>query len=87
MLGLEGYGNTSSASIPVAMNDQLRELESTTKKVIMGGFGIGWSWCAVALPLGPIYLPAVLRIPDVKKVGEFENLNDHQTVGEPVPPP
>lgn len=87
VLGLDGYGNTSSASIPVAINDQLRELEGTTRKVVMGGFGIGWSWCAVAVPLGPIYLPPILRVPDEPHPGEFETLKEHETVGDEVPLP
>jgi len=86
VIGLEGYGNTSSASIPVAMNDQLAELNTTPKKLVLAGFGIGWSWCALAVPLGPIYLPPVLRVPDVKRVGEFETLADHEVVGSAMPP-
>jgi 3-oxoacyl-[acyl-carrier-protein] synthase-3 len=85
VLGLEGYGNTSSASVPVAMNDQLQELNTTTKNCVLGGFGIGWSWCSVALPVGPLYLPKVLRVPDVEKRGEFESLSAHEVVGPTMP--
>jgi len=86
VLGLEGYGNTSSASVPVAMSDQLQELGTTTKNLVLGGFGIGWSWCAVALPVGPLYLPKVLRVPDEPRPGEFEALTAHEVVGPPVQP-
>jgi 3-oxoacyl-[acyl-carrier-protein] synthase-3 len=85
VMGLDGYGNTSSASIPVALNDQLGELNQTTRRIVLGGFGIGWSWCAAAVILGPIYLPPVLRLPDVAHVGEFENLPEHQVVGPALP--
>jgi len=86
VIGLEGYGNTSSASIPVAMNDQLNELNTTSRKLVLAGFGIGWSWCALAVPLGPIYLPPVLKVPDVPHAGEFEGMSDHVIVGKPMPP-
>lgn len=86
VLGLEGYGNTSSASIPLALNDQLQVLNDATKRLVLGGFGIGWSWCAMALPLGPLCLPKVLRVPDVGRRGEFEDLNDHRIAGPPMPP-
>lgn len=89
VLGLEGYGNTSSASIPVALNDQLKGLNDAPKKMVLAGFGIGWSWCAAALQLGPIYLPPVLRVKDEPHVGEFELMNEHQVAqpGEVLPEP
>jgi len=82
--GLEGYGNTSSASIPLAINDQLTELRTTSKKLVLAGFGIGWSWCACAVELGPIELPDVLRVADVPHPGDFEGLRDHEFVTPPV---
>ena len=86
VLGLEGYGNTSCASIPVAMNDQLRELTDGPKNLVLAGFGIGWSWCAAAVPLGPIYLPPVIRVPDVEHTGEFDRMTEHEIVGPAMPP-
>ncbi len=84
VIGLEGFGNTSSASIPVALNDQLMELTTAKKKLVLAGFGIGWSWCAVALELGPIAMPEILRVPDVLYPGDFESLRDHEFVVPPV---
>ena len=87
VLGLEGYGNTSSASIPVALNDQLRSLEETPRKLVLAGFGIGWSWCAAAVTLGPLYLPSVIRVPDVAHRGEFEDMKEHELAdATPVTP-
>jgi 3-oxoacyl-[acyl-carrier-protein] synthase-3 len=86
VMGLEGYGNTSCASIPVALNDQLKGLNDGPKKLVLAGFGIGWSWCAAALQLGPLYLPPVLRIPDEPHVGEFETMTEHQQA-QPGDPP
>lgn len=64
-LGLENYGNTSSASIPLAMNSELRE-QLTTKKqnLLVAGFGIGWSWAAGTIPCGPIVMPEIVVMED-----------------------
>ncbi len=79
VLALEGYGNTSSTSIPLAINDQLREkLTEGSARVVLAGFGIGWSWCSFATTLGPMVLPPVLRMPDVPHRGEFEDLVLHR---------
>ncbi|MBL9019502.1 MAG: ketoacyl-ACP synthase III [Myxococcales bacterium] len=78
VMALEGYGNTSSASIPVAMNDQLEGLNDAPKRLVLAGFGIGWSWCAAAVQLGPLYLPPVLRVPDEPRIGEFERMKEHE---------
>jgi len=84
VFGLERYGNTSSASIPLAINDQLMSLNEGTKKLVLGGFGIGWSWCAAALELGPLVMPEVVHVPDVECPGAFEALEAHRVVEEPV---
>jgi 3-oxoacyl-[acyl-carrier-protein] synthase-3 len=64
VLALEDYGNTSSASIPLSivarMNDRLR---NAAMNVLLSGFGVGWSWGAAALRLGPLKLPPVVSIP------------------------
>ena len=58
ILALENFGNTSSASIPLAIGQQLAGAGS--QKVVMAGFGVGFSWGAVAaqLDLGSV-LPTV----------------------------
>ena len=58
---LENYGNTSSASIPLAISVKLaHELASASKHVLLAGFGVGLSWGAVAMPLGPMAVPPVV---------------------------
>jgi 3-oxoacyl-[acyl-carrier-protein] synthase-3 len=84
VIGLEGYGNTSSASIPVALCDQLPELNERSRRLVLGGFGIGWSWCAVAGEIGPLVMPPVVRVPDVVHAGEFETLDAHCVVAKPL---
>lgn len=45
---LAEYGNTSSASIPLTISACLREklIEPTPQKMVLAGFGVGWSWAA-----------------------------------------
>lgn len=38
------YGNTSSASIPLAICDALHDIEKKNIQVILSGFGVGLSW-------------------------------------------
>ena len=53
VLALETYGNTSSASIPLALTAKLSERLAREKlKMVLAGFGVGFSWAAVALECG-----------------------------------
>lgn len=61
---LEHYGNTSSASIPLAVTHALRQsLEKRTLKLVMAGFGSGFSWGACAVEMGPIAAPPLVEVP------------------------
>lgn len=61
---LEHYGNTSSASIPLAITHCAREiLEKRKQKLVLAGFGVGLSWGAAAMELGPIVVPPVEELP------------------------
>lgn len=65
VLGLEEYGNTSSASIPLAIVTERRsELSRETKRVLMAGFGIGLSWCAATVTVGQIIIPELVEVGD-----------------------
>ena len=45
VLALENYGNTSSASIPLAMVTHLSgEMKSKELQLLLAGFGVGFSW-------------------------------------------
>lgn len=60
---LEHYGNTSSASIPLALTHCLRDtLEKQQQKLVLAGFGVGLSWGAVALETGPIVAPPLEEV-------------------------
>ena len=45
IVALKNYGNTSSASIPLALTDCLGNAEGT-KRLLLSGFGVGWSWAS-----------------------------------------
>ncbi|EJN09794.1 3-oxoacyl-(acyl-carrier-protein) synthase III [Herbaspirillum sp. YR522] len=49
VLALAGFGNTSSASIPLAMASALAEpltAASRPVQLLMSGFGVGWRWAS-----------------------------------------
>jgi len=63
-LGLTEYGNTSSASIPLAITTELRDrLSQQQQRLFLGGFGAGFAWGGVVLSLGPACLPPVILTP------------------------
>ena len=54
-LNMDRYGNTSSASIPLLMtSDRAEMLRERECRVAMFGFGVGYSWAAASLKLGPL---------------------------------
>lgn len=61
---LKDFGNTSSASIPLTITLTSREtLARQNLKLVMAGFGVGFSWGACALQMGPIVAPALVEVP------------------------
>jgi 3-oxoacyl-[acyl-carrier-protein] synthase-3 len=60
---LAWYGNTSSASIPLTLVACRREVLLTkSRRCLLLGFGVGWSWAAVALELGPLVIPPIIEL-------------------------
>jgi len=65
VLAMETYGNTSSVSIPLSMCEKLRgPLAEGTQKLVLAGFGVGWSWGAVAITTSKMTVLPVLVVPD-----------------------
>lgn len=65
IVDMHDFGNTSSASIPLAISHQLGKTLSTgTRRMLLAGFGVGWSWGALVADIGPIPVPEVQEIPD-----------------------
>ncbi len=60
-IGLTQYGNTSSASIPLAITTELRDkLSHNRQRLVLAGFGAGFAWGAAALECGPLCLPPLI---------------------------
>lgn len=59
VVALENFGNTSSASIPLAICDRLRErLATGPARLLLAGFGVGFSWAAAAIEVDrPVIMP------------------------------
>lgn len=54
-LSIGEYGNTSSATIPLTMAAQMNEkLTTSMQRLVMVGFGVGYSWGSVAMECGPL---------------------------------
>ena len=52
---IQDFGNTSSASIPLLMTSSLQsELSSQRCQLSLFGFGVGFSWAAANLQVGPL---------------------------------
>lgn len=65
VIDMQGFGNTSSASIPLALCHSLGgTLANGRLRVLMAGFGVGWSWGGLVADVGPIPEPMVVDLPD-----------------------
>lgn len=63
ILTLEEFGNTSSASVPLALTHGLAaRLRSGPMNLVMAGFGVGWSWGAVAATWGPMVVSDLVEL-------------------------
>jgi len=63
VLALAEFGNTSSASIPLALTTALAEPLTTGRlRLLLSGFGVGWSWGSVALSAGPLAVCRTLTL-------------------------
>lgn len=63
-VALDGYGNTSCASIPVAITHKWSESESAQpRKLLMAGFGLGWSWGGAAVVIDQAVMPSMVIVP------------------------
>ncbi|HEX8306979.1 MAG TPA: ketoacyl-ACP synthase III [Allosphingosinicella sp.] len=54
-INMDRFGNTSSASIPLLMTtDVAASLKSGRRRIAMFGFGVGYSWGAASMEVGPL---------------------------------
>lgn len=59
------YGNTSSASIPLAIVTQLREQLKEHKRFVCCGFGVGLSWGTVMFETENMIVPEVVLVDEI----------------------
>jgi 3-oxoacyl-[acyl-carrier-protein] synthase-3 len=60
---LANFGNTSSATIPLTLVDQLgSRLRGETLRLLLCGFGVGLSWGTLTCEAGPLVCPPILEI-------------------------
>jgi 3-oxoacyl-[acyl-carrier-protein] synthase-3 len=68
VLAVKDFGNTSSASIPVALCHWLRESRpnppsSVNLKLLLSGFGVGWSWATTLWSTPQPTVADMIRMP------------------------
>lgn len=65
VIEIERFGNTSSASIPLAMVSALRyKLQGSGVRVLLAGFGVGLSWAAASLECGSMIVCDIVVVPE-----------------------
>lgn len=66
LIDMRDFGNTSSASVPLAICHKLSTFfeGDETKKVMLGGFGVGWSWGCIITDMAPLVSPEIIEIQD-----------------------
>lgn len=75
-LALKDFGNTSSASIPLAMTVCLRDkITQAAQKLVLAGFGVGYSWNAVAFETSDLKMLPLIEV-DCDRVLEQLFSND-----------
>jgi 3-oxoacyl-[acyl-carrier-protein] synthase-3 len=69
VLALADRGNTSSATIPLAMTDALSgPLMSGKRTLLLCGFGVGWSWGTAVWTTGPAQVCRTILVDQVGSI-------------------
>jgi 3-oxoacyl-[acyl-carrier-protein] synthase III len=75
LIAMEAFGNTSSASIPLALNSAFQtSMVQHPLNLVLAGFGVGYSWAAAALKVGPLAMPEIISTDYVYKEGPLNDL-------------
>ncbi|WP_372872421.1 3-oxoacyl-ACP synthase III family protein [Shewanella sp.] len=64
LIDMKDFGNTSSASVPLAICHRLGDFFTERRKMLLGGFGVGWSWGALITDIQMDAPPALTEITD-----------------------
>lgn len=62
-LALEDYGNTSCASIPLALSHRFSGGAVKPSRCVLAGFGVGFSWAGATVSLEGTAFPPILQLP------------------------
>lgn len=66
------FGNTSSATIPVTICDRVgKELTNGKRKLLLSGFGAGFSWGSALIETESIFCPKLLEVNDATQVSSI----------------
>jgi 3-oxoacyl-[acyl-carrier-protein] synthase-3 len=64
VLTMGEYGNTSSASIPLSLTHALSDrLAQGETRLVLAGFGVGYSWGALAVTAADLVMPGLVIVP------------------------
>lgn len=62
-INIDSFGNTSSASIPLLITSKLAEILGTERlRLALFGFGVGYSWAAASLAVGPLKVVETIEL-------------------------
>lgn len=72
VLALADFGNVSSASIPLAMSFALSSAltQQAPRRLLLSGFGVGWSWGAATLTAGPLATCRIIEARQGEEAGQ-----------------
>jgi 3-oxoacyl-[acyl-carrier-protein] synthase-3 len=63
VIGMENFGNTSSASIPLTMVTCLDDMRhNKPMKLALAGFGVGYSWAGAILQASDLVMPELIMV-------------------------
>jgi 3-oxoacyl-[acyl-carrier-protein] synthase-3 len=78
VLGLEDYGNTSSASIPLAITTRLRDqIKRGPMRLLLAGYGVGLSWASAALTVDQPVVSELLMLDSERFINQLASPESH----------
>lgn len=59
---LRGFGNTSSGSIPLTIQTELKGKLTASSKLLLSGFGVGLSWSSAIIEVDELTIPNLIEL-------------------------